>query len=405
MTRLLIAALIAPLLLGLDGPDGETSARPRVSLPVAPASTTSVGHPYYGKLRDGIRLDAEGPFHRVQDSTVRRDWVYGTGYLVRGLLVSAEAIGRLAPGGQPLVIGNLSRKGGGDIHMSMSHNSGRDVDLAYYASDRDGKPVESKYHRFGPSGRSRSQPGLYRLDLGSNWTAIKTLIVNPEFELQWVIVAPWIEDLLIAHARTLREPEDLIRRAQRLMMQPPWAKPHDNHIHIRVLCSPEDWKRGCQNAGPVWPWNTRMLSALDDARRRISPGLESRQGAVRAATLAELRKREVTTAAVDVAPLLSDPDPAVRKSALETLVALSTEANATTVLKIARWSEARQAATLIETALPLAGIDGLTTARELIDARHPVLDGELPRSVRDSLTKTARRLLERYSEPTSAPAS
>ncbi len=392
----LTTVLLASLALAA-GPKDETP-----ELPTAPETTTSLGHPYHGRLKDGIRMPVEGPHHRVQRSTIKRDWVFGTGYLVRGLLVSAASMARLAPDGQPLVLGNLSREGGGDIDMSMSHNTGRDVDIAYYTADRHGQSVESKYHRFDKRGRSRSAPGRYRLDVARNWLVVKSFLSNPEFEAQWVIVAPWIERMLVQHAQKTGEPADFVRQAQRLMIQPAWAKPHDNHIHLRVLCSPEDWRRGCKNAGPVWPFNVRMLHAMDHERKAIVPRLAAQGSDTRLEALQELERKGVDTAVLDVAALLSDVEPRVRKAALDTMITLTTEANAGSVLKTARWAEARAAVPLIAHALPLAGIDGLDTARALDTEQHPVLKGDLPRGARKALLKAARKLLRRHDADLSA---
>ncbi|MFT7624823.1 MAG: penicillin-insensitive murein endopeptidase, partial [Myxococcota bacterium] len=300
-------AILAALLFS-TGPVSDESE----TLPEGHATTASLGHPYHGRLRDGIRLPFKGAFHTVQRSTRNRGWVYGTGYLVRGILTSARTVHQMMPPGQPLVLGNLSRRGGGDINMSMSHNSGRDVDMAYYTVDPKGQSVESRYHRFGPDGRSRKAPSRYQLDLPRNWAFVKSLLINQEFEIQWVIVAPWIERLMVKHARSAGEHPDTIRQVQRLMMQPSWAKPHDNHIHVRVLCSPEDWGKRCKNAGPVWPWNTRMLQAMDAARARIAPRLASADTRTRLDALKELRERGVDTAVLAASALLSDRELSVR---------------------------------------------------------------------------------------------
>lgn len=396
-TTIIGLTLIASLALAGDGPDHRAvDGRSELVLPEARPSTVSVGHPFTGRLRDGIMLPARGPFHSVQYSTNRRKWLYGTAYLVRGVLTASEEIEEEVPGGEPLVIGNLSRRGGGDITMSMSHNSGRDVDFAYYMADLDGRSVPSKYHRFREDGRSSNAPGRFKLDIPRNWAAVKTFLLNTEFEVQWVIVAPYIERLLLEYATEIGEPDELVFRAERVMMLPGYAKAHDNHIHLRVLCSPEDWERGCKNGGPVWPWSSRMVGALDLARRALRDDLADGDAHVRLRALKQLRERAIDTAVIDVSPLLADIERPVRIAAEETMLALTTEATAATVLKIARWAAPGVAVSLIDKALPLAGSEGLRTAHELLEGTHPVLEANLGRGTRSDLERRARTLVERY---------
>ena len=377
-----------------DGPVRDV--QPSLDLPTARSTTRSIGHPYYGRLKDGVALPAEGAYHRVQRSTVRRRWVYGTGYLVRGLVRAARDVAAAAPGGTRLVIGNLSRKGGGDIKMSMSHNTGRDVDLAYFTMDADGRPVDSSYHKFGPDGHSRSAGGKYRLDVARNWTLVRALMTNDEFELQWLITAPYIEEMLLAHARSIGEAEDIVQRAERMMMLPGWAKLHDNHFHIRVLCSPEDWAHGCSNAGPVWPWATAMSGALDAASRSLSSELRAHSADRRQAALNSLVQRDVQTAIPNVAPLLSDEDEKVRDGALKACIELASEANASTLLKVARWLPGEQALDLLHKALPLCGAEGVATAKALVAGTHPVASDEPEPKKFDKVLKSARKLIERF---------
>ena len=410
MASLMIGlAFVAALSMTGTGPDGEgnphrLATNCALELPEASPTTTSIGHPYSGRLRDGVRLPHSGPFHDVQRSTRRRNWVYGTGYLVRGILRAGEAIMQTHPDGPPLVLGNLSRRGGGDIRFSRSHNTGRDVDIAYYMEDLDGRPVPSEYHRFGPDGRSIDAPDQYKLDIPRNWAAVKAFAQSPEFEVQWIIVAPYIENMLLEYARTQGEPEAFIDQMERMMMLPSWAKVHDNHIHLRVLCSPTDWSRGCRNGGPVWPWNHHMRNALVEATQETVPKLESDVVSERLRALRTLSNRRVYTSVLDISPLLNDPNPAVQRRTQDTVLDLLTEANAATVLAIAQEAPPRVAARLLAAALPLAGKDAVETARSLVEGTHPLNLGELRRTHRRTLLSTAEAVLRAQVPPPGASA-
>ncbi len=343
------------------------------ALPADHADTQSVGHPFYGLLRGGVRMPLAGPHHDVQPTTRLKDWTYGTGYLVRGIVRVAEVVARAVPHGERLAVCNLSKSHGGDINMSVSHNSGRDVDFAYFNATLDGASAPSVYHRYGADGRSVKSPGKYRLDLARNWALVQALMAETEFEVQWIIVSPHIERLLLEYAASMGVPRETLLVAERLMVLPGYAKAHDDHVHVRVLCSPEDWRRECKNAGPVWPFSRKLIGALEALRRDLSPRLLSADPGERRAALAALAHRHVDTAIGDVAPLLSDSDASVREAALVTLLGLTTEANAPSVLKIARWVDGRAAASLLAKALPLAGPEGLATAHEVLAGRHPAL--------------------------------
>jgi len=378
----LVAVLMAA------GPSDQTAED---VLPAADAHSISIGHPYYGKLVGGVKMPLEGPDHTVQRSTRARRWIWATPYLVRGLLIAAKKVQQLHAG-EPLVMGNLSKKGGGDIKMSRSHNTGRDVDYAYWTESLDGTSAKSDYHRFGDNGRSKDAPGKYRLDVKRNWAFVRAMIDSEETELQYLITSPGIERLLLEHAQSVGEPSYIIHRAERMMMLPGWAKPHDNHVHLRVLCTPKDWRAGCNNGGPVWPWAEKMYGALEDARQALYPKLMSSQVSVRMSALRPVAKRRIDTAVVDVAESLAHPKRAVRQEALSTLLAITTEANAHTILKVARLLDPKVAKKLIKKALPMAGSEGLGTARAIQDGTHPIVAGG-----RDAdLARAAKRILHKY---------
>ena len=389
MSTLGLTALVTMATVGLSLGPSDTSNN--VNMPPANAKSVSIGHPYYGKLVGGVQLPVEGPYHTIQRSTRARRWTWATPYLVRSLMVAARDVG-LAHAGEPFVVGNLSKKGGGDIKMSRSHNTGRDVDYAYWTETLQGESAPSAYHRFGDNGRSLDAPGRYRLDLARNWAFVRAMLNSPEAELQYLITSPGIEKQLLRHAQAIGEPAYLIHRAERMMMLPSWAKPHDNHVHLRVLCSPEDWHAGCRNGGPVWPWAVKMYGALEAERKKLGPALHSDDPKARIAAMKVVASRRVDTAVMDVAESLAHEQASVRRAALNTIKAITTEANAHTVLKVARLLNIQIAKRLIAHALPLAGAQGLDTARAICDRSHPAVSER-----RDAdLERKAQRILSQY---------
>ncbi|MFT7621209.1 MAG: penicillin-insensitive murein endopeptidase [Myxococcota bacterium] len=194
----------------------------------------SVGHPYSGKLRGGVALPLKGKNYQVRWKARANRWLYGTRTLVEG--IRHTALDLQALGGAPLVVGNLSRRRGGDLPCSRSHNTGRDVDFGLYTLDRDGTSRPAAYHRFDKRGRSLEAGGRYRFDVARNWALIESLLANPQFEVVALVLNPHLERMVLEHARGLGVDSALVARADRLLDRPSWANLHRNHLHLRIAC-------------------------------------------------------------------------------------------------------------------------------------------------------------------------
>jgi penicillin-insensitive murein endopeptidase len=48
---------------------------------------------------------------------------------------------------------------------------------------------------------------------------------------------------------------------------------HDDHIHVRTACSPEEEVAGCQNIGPRRPWLSYDLQRPADGDRDLALSL------------------------------------------------------------------------------------------------------------------------------------
>jgi murein endopeptidase len=359
----------------------------------AVSSDHSIGHPFSGHLRGGIPLPATSPYHVTQSATRRERIFYGTAHLIRFIEDAAKRLSETYPGGAAMSVGNLSFERGGDISYSRSHNSGRDVDIAYLVETLDGKPAPSYYHRFGKNGHSVEAPRRFRLDLKRNWGLLKVMMTSTEAELEYFIVAPYIETMLLDYARSIGEDPETIRRASLMMMLPGYAKVHDNHIHVRVLCTPSDWAEKCVNGGAVWPWAPLMYGALEKLEAEVAPSLLSPDPAVRKAALGTLGSRHVDTAAASVAKLMTDADPAIAVLAIDTLVTLTTEATTQAVLEAAFSAPPKIAMRLLAAALPVAGPEALPTARAVVDGQHPAVSAVVPEKDRKRVTHQAAKVL------------
>ena len=117
--------------------------------------SVSVGTHADGALREPASLPFDGDGYTVPRPWRERDSNYGAEELVGVLVRAARAVDRELPGGVA-AIGDLSRRGGGASIEHKSHQNGRDVDVFYYAVDREGHPVRpgDALLRFNAEGRA-----------------------------------------------------------------------------------------------------------------------------------------------------------------------------------------------------------------------------------------------------------
>ncbi|HYQ46471.1 MAG TPA: murein endopeptidase, partial [Polyangiaceae bacterium] len=170
---------------------------------------------------------------------------------------AAANVARLAPGGAPLSIGDLSAKTGGRIPGHDSHRSGRDVDLLFYVTTPAGASVPSPgFVRFEGDGLARvdNTKDFVRIDIDREWLLLRSLLTSPEIGVQFMFVCHELEALLIDHARALGEPDELVWQAETVMLEPSDSLRHDDHVHLRIACAPEEAVAGCSGGGPRWQW-------------------------------------------------------------------------------------------------------------------------------------------------------
>lgn len=218
----------------------------------APARAHSVGDARKGHLDGGWALPLEGPEHCFYAKSAKRGANHATLELAHLLLRSAGEVSRLLPGAR-LVLGDLSKAWGGNLYGHISHNSGRDADILFYVTDREGRSVEpTRFLKFNRQGLARGS--RLRFDTPRNWALVRTLLTSELPAVQHVFVARWIKRLLLAHARAIGEPEALLERAEKVLLQPGNSSPHADHFHVRTFCAPVDLDAGCVDYGTRWEW-------------------------------------------------------------------------------------------------------------------------------------------------------
>lgn len=214
-------------------------------------ASRSVGTPQTGHLEGGRSLASVADAHlRFLARTAKNGTLYGTMELIMLVRDAAAGVARELPG-VPLTVGNLSRRGGGDISASVSHNSGRDADLSFYLLDARGKSVRwpTMLHcdDTGIVQRPVAARG-FRFDTARNWSLVRHLLSHPAVVVQWIFVAAPLRNILLDHALRVGAPALLRQRARRVMVQPSDSSRHDDHFHVRIACPPGD-KPACRS-GP-----------------------------------------------------------------------------------------------------------------------------------------------------------
>jgi len=223
-----------------------------------------------GALLGAVALPIEGDGYQIHPDWRGRDRSFAIEELVGGL-TRAFALMRQTVPGSLAYVGDLSLRRGGDSSMHRSHESGRDVDIFYYAADREGKSLTNlpAMLRFADDGRAKAwssaKPGQHQrqplpdahLDLRQTWALVASLLSDPMMEVQWIFIHQPLAELLLQEAE--RENADLAlrARAREILHQPTDARPHDDHMHVRVFCPVQSRMFGCVDKGPRRWWKKR----------------------------------------------------------------------------------------------------------------------------------------------------
>ncbi len=226
-----------------------------VPSPLAPGLRGSVGLPSHGVLTNGSQLPESGiGYERYRHANAH---YWGVSRLVAAIQKAAAYVDRMLPGGAPLSVGDLSSQYGGKIPNHASHRTGRDVDLLYYVTNVYGHSLKSPgFVSIGSDGLAPDPTNqrFVRLDVERQWLLTRALLTDPQIDLLWMFVSRDVEALVVQHARASGEKTEIIWRAEQVLHQPRDSAPHDDHMHVRIACTPAETLEGCEGGGPHWPW-------------------------------------------------------------------------------------------------------------------------------------------------------
>jgi penicillin-insensitive murein endopeptidase len=226
-------------------------------------SSLSLGSHARGALVHGTAMPFEGTGYRVPKDWRSRDHRYGTEEMVEWLTALFTGLAKADPE-SAIYLGDISARQGGDAAKHRSHASGRDVDIFFVASDGQGhvlRDLPAMLH-FDSGGRavrwSPAQQGRWtrapvpdaHFDARRNWAIVRAMVSSQTVEVQWIFIHGSLAALLLAEAEREGTPALILDKARALLHQPTDAQPHDDHMHVRIFCTPADRVFGCMDKGP-----------------------------------------------------------------------------------------------------------------------------------------------------------
>ena len=266
----------AGLIVSLWAADSGAANGSRSKTPAAP-KTESIGSPNEGRLEGGRRLEGS------KNLKAARSHRWGVPSLVGMLERSAARVAQKFPG-SVLVVGDLSRKGGGDVDGHRSHESGRDADVGFFYK-RGKKPwISQRFLAVDAEGKVPGFPSVV-FDDARNWALVASWLSDNESSVQLILVAQHLKLRLLAEGRRAGASPELLNRAASLLIHPSRALPHDNHFHVRVACP--------RSSDECIEYGTREAKA-----KKPEPRSKSRSKSAGATT----KKRKVRRADARVAP-------------------------------------------------------------------------------------------------------
>lgn len=220
------------------------------ALPEAlPGGSVSCGAANRGALHGGAALPEAGPGFVTPEPWRERGARFGTDEMVSLITRSAASVARRHPGGL-LAVADLSRPAGGPAVHHRSHQSGRDVDLVYYAIDRAGDPFRPDQHMaaYRDDGRAISAESPEAaahieerfFDLARNWALVESLATDADVRVERVFVSEKVRGWLLAYAAASGVAEPVVARVRSLLGHPTDSTAHHDHMHVRIACSAED---------------------------------------------------------------------------------------------------------------------------------------------------------------------
>lgn len=291
--------------------------------------TRSVGTTSDGWLINAVHVPTDHAYVARIESHIPRKLDYTTQEMRDLVTAVADHVNASHPG-SVLYLGNFSADGGGDIPYSVSHNSGRDGDLAFYMKDASNAlVVPDTLLSFDKNLKATASDGAQvTFDVARNWRVVEAIAKNGRGVVQYVFVSRPLRAALLAEAKRAKSDAAVVAFAAELMTQPGGALPHDDHFHIRLYCSEVDVESGCVDGGSNNSGFDGFAAAKTKATKRAEDALKSDDADVRLAGARRLGVLLSSRSSPQIAKLLDDDDRRVRAAAARVLAQLRAEESA-----------------------------------------------------------------------------
>lgn len=282
-----------------------------------PTGTISMGDTGRGRLVSGRAMRIRGAHYAFFPHIAERGMQHGTDEMQGLLQRASEAVARQYRHSL-LRVGNIALQVGGRSQWHASHQTGRDVDFAFYVTDAKGQPQDTdnyvKLNR-----RGRSADGAWFFDDARNLALVTAMVQDERAPVQWIFVYKWLKKRLIARAERDGLDAELIRRLNEVMRQPSDSAPHDDHFHVRIYCSLQDRSYGCLNREPYRDWVDMQDDAWEQHVSRVASVLDLESAALRLRAVALLETIRATPAVPRLVEGLGDESTDVRRAALQAI--------------------------------------------------------------------------------------
>ena len=202
-----------------------TSAKAKAKLPLSSIKkgAVSVGKPNRGKIVNATRLPENTKLYTIR----KPEESYGSSHALHNLQLAIANFRQDTGFDREIVIGAISKQGGGRLKPHSSHQSGRDVDIRL--------PVKK-----GITGTAAADSS--EVDWDATWSLISALVATGE--VQYIFLTHSLQKNLYNAGKRAGASKDMLER----MIQYPnksgtnngivrHAAGHTSHIHVRFNCA------------------------------------------------------------------------------------------------------------------------------------------------------------------------
>lgn len=179
-------------------------------------------------LAGGVQMPLDGTTFRLR----RPQNAWGKPLMVEALQAASTAVQASFPLGATVMIGDLSKNGGGCLPPHKSHRGGLDVDVGYYL-------------RGGVEPKTLADATGETLDADRSWQFLKALLASGRVQYAFVHykLQPALYDAALRAGETPESLHKLIQypRPPEKVLETPirHLDGHDDHVHLRLTCGDE----------------------------------------------------------------------------------------------------------------------------------------------------------------------